>query len=396
MHEKLAIDGGAPVRTTMLPYGRQTIDAADREAVDAALRSDWLTTGPSVAAFEEAFAGACGARHAVAVANGTAALHACTFAIGIAPGDEVIVPVLTFAASANCVCYQGGTPVFVDVNPATLLVDPAAVEAACTDRTKAVVAVDYTGMPCDYDGLTELARNRGMVVIADACHSFGGTYHGKPVGTLADLSAFSFHPVKGLTTGEGGMITTDDDELARRMREFRNHGITTDFRQRALTGTYRYDMVELGYNYRLTDLQCALGSAQLQRFPTWLERRKMLVEAYVDGLSDLDEVTVPHRPADRTSGWHLFVVRFALERLRVDRDALYRALRAENVGVNVHYTPVPWHTYYQRRGYGKGSWPIAEDAAERMLTLPLWPGMTDHDVADVVAAVEKVVTAYRR
>ena len=276
----LAVTGGEPVRRQVLPYGRQEIDEDDLEAVCEVLRSDWLTTGPKVDEFEAAMAAATGARHGVAIANGTAALHAAMFAAGIGPGNEVIVPALTFAATANCVVYQGGTPIFADVDPDTLLLDPAAAEALVTPRTKALIAVDYAGQPCDYDALGHLASRHGLTLVADACHAPGGAYRSRPVGSLADLSTFSFHPVKHLTTGEGGMVTTDSADLARRMREFRNHGITTDHRQRAASGSWFYEMTDLGYNYRLSDLNCTLGLSQLKKLPARVERRRDIARAY--------------------------------------------------------------------------------------------------------------------
>ncbi|MFP4322501.1 MAG: DegT/DnrJ/EryC1/StrS family aminotransferase, partial [Anaerolineales bacterium] len=265
MTPQLAIDGGAPVRDQRLPYGRQSISDDDIQAVVEVLRSDWLTTGPTVADFESAICQATGASHAVAVSSGTAALHASMAALGIGPADEVIVTPLTFAASANAVLYQGGRPVFADVDPQTLLLDPAAVEAAITPRTRALVAVDYAGQPADYAALGAIATAHNLTTIDDACHAIGGSAHGRRVGSLADLNTFSFHPVKHITTGEGGAITTDNAEWAAFMRHFRNHGITTDHHQREKSGSWFYEMTALGYNYRITDFQCALGMRQLDR-----------------------------------------------------------------------------------------------------------------------------------
>lgn len=392
---RLAIDGGVPVRARLLPYGHQSISDEDVEAVARVLRSDWLTTGPAVGTFECDFAAAVGGAHAVAVSSGTAALHAAAYAAGIGPGDEVIVPTLTFVASANCVRYLGGTVVFADVRPDTLAIDPRSVRELLTARTKAIVGVDFTGQPCDIDDLVELAHGHGAVFIEDAAHAVGATYRNRRVGALADVSIFSLHPVKQLTTGEGGVALTENAAFAERMTTFRNHGITTDAHQREATGSWLYDMVELGYNYRLTDMQAALGSAQIPRLGAWLERRRAIAERYARELRDVPEVDLPVVLPDRTSGWHLFVIRLCLERLKVDRATVFRALRAENIGVNVHYIPVPWHSYYRRLGYEKGGWLVAEAAYERMLTLPLWPGMSDDDVSDVVEAVHKVCAAYR-
>jgi len=263
-----------------LPYGRQSIDDDDVAAVVEVLRSDWLTTGPAVPAFEQALAELTGAREAVVVSSGTAALHAAMHVLGVGPGDEVIVPTLTFAASANCVVYQGATPVFADVDADTLLVDPASVEARLSPRTRAVIAVDFAGQPCDYPALRRLTAPRGIALVADACHALGAADRGVPVGRLADLTALSFHPVKHITTAEGGALVTDDPERARRARVFRNHGITTDHRERERTGTWTYDMVTLGFNYRLSDLQCALGLSQLSHLSQWVTRRRDIAAVY--------------------------------------------------------------------------------------------------------------------
>ncbi len=394
--DRLAVEGGRPVRAALLPYGCQTVDDDDVQAVTETLRSPWLTTGPKVEEFEKAFAGAVGASHAVSVTNGTAALHATMAALDIGPGDEVIVPPLTFVASANCILYAGGRPVFADVDPSTLLLDSVQVEAKVTSRTKAIIAVDYAGLPCDYDALRKIADRFGMAVVADACHALGGGYHGRPVGSLANLNVFSLHPVKHITTGEGGMITTDAAESARRLRIFRNHGIASDHRQRELFGSWYYEMEELGFNYRLTDIQCALGLSQLKKLKAWVSRRRQIASKYTTAFSSLQEIELPASPTDRDHAWHLYVIRLHLERLRVSRTAVFRALRAENIGVNVHYIPVPWQPFYQRLGYGKGQWPVAESAYERIISLPIWPGMTDVDIQDTITGVSKVLAAYRK
>jgi perosamine synthetase len=392
--------GGEPVRPTLLPYGRQWVDEDDIAAVTAVLRSDWLTTGPKVDEFEQALAEFTGAKHAVVVSSGTAALHAAMHALGIGPGDEVIVPAMTFAATANAVVFQGGRPVFADVRPDTLLIDPASAANRITSRTKAIVAVDYAGQPCDYDALQELAANHGLKLIADACHAIGGRYRGRPVGSLAEMSTFSFHPVKALTTGEGGAVTTDDPELARRTRLFRNHGITTDHRQREQQGSWYYEMVELGYNYRVSDFQCALGLSQLRRLPQWIERRRAIARRYDEAFAQSPPAApLPLRPLARRPevehAYHLYVVRLELERLRADRAEVFAALRAEGIGVNVHYVPVHLHPFYRRRfGTRPGDCPVAEAAYERILSLPIFPRMSDDDVGDAVRAIEKVTKAF--
>jgi len=394
---KLAIDGGTPVRDRLLPYGRQTIDERDVAAVAETLRSDWLTTGPKVTEFERALAAATGSSEAVTVNTGTAALHAALYALGIAPGDEVIVTTMTFAASANAAAFLGATPVFVDVKPENLLIDPQQVEARVTSRTKAVVAVDYTGHPCDYDALEAIAKKHRLGLVDDACHAIGGSFRGRPVGSLAPLNAFSFHPVKHVATGEGGAVTTSDAELARRMRLFRNHGITTDFRQRAAHGHFAYEMVDLGFNYRLSDIQCALGITQLEKLPASVARRQAIARRYDEAFCRMIGVKPLAVASDVSHAYHLYVVRLELESLSVDRAAVYRALRAEGIGVNVHYLPVHLHPYYQAQfGTRPGLCPVAEAAYDRLLSLPMFPGMTYEDVDDVVEAVDKVISYYRR
>jgi perosamine synthetase len=396
MGERLAVEGGPPVRTTLLPYGRHAVDDADVAAVVEALRSGWVTTGPRVAAFEQRLAARVGARHAVAVSSGTAALHAAVFAAGLGPGDEAILPPLTFAATANAVCYLGATPVFADVRPDTLNLDPARVEAALTPRTRAIVTVDFAGQPSDLEPLRALAAGRGLTLIEDAAHALGAEYRGRPVGTHADLVTFSFHPVKHITTGEGGMVVTEDAGLAARLRRFRNHGIDADAGERAARGDWFYEMLDLGFNYRLPDVQCALGLSQLDKLERFLARRRALAARYLAALADVPGLRAPAVAPGVAHAWHLFPVLLDLDRLTADRRAVYRALRAEGIGVNVHYIPVYWHPYYQRRGYPRGLCPVAESAYERLLTLPLFPAMEDHDLDDVVTALRRVLGHYAR
>jgi perosamine synthetase len=368
-----------------LPYGRQFVDDSDIEAVAAVLRSDWLTTGPLVEQFEAAFAGFCGAAHGVAVNSGTAALHAAMRACGIGPGDEVVVPSLTFAATANAAIYEGATPVICDVEAATLLIDPACAESAITPRTRAVVAVDYAGQPADYDALRALCTRHGLHLIADACHAPGATYRGRAAGTLADVSTFSFHPAKHLTTAEGGMAVTGDGGKAEIMRRFRNHGISTDHRMRAASGAHAYDMVELGYNYRLPDVLCALGLSQLAKLHAWVARRQALAALYDEALAGVAGVAPLARRPDRTHAFHLYVVRLGRG---IDRDRVFAALRAEGIGANVHYPPLHLHSFYRERfGTRKGQCPEAEAAAAAILSLPMFPGMADGDVARVCEAL---------
>lgn len=366
-----------PQRET-LPYGGQCIGEDDVAAVCRVLHSDYLTTGPVVGQFEEAVCDFVGAKHGVAVSNGTAALHAAMFALGIGPCDEVIVPTMTFAATANCVLYQGGTPVFVDVEPETLLIDVASIEAAISPRTKAIIAVDYAGQPCDWNELRAVADRHDLALVADGCHALGAEYEGRMVGSLADMTCFSFHPVKHIATGEGGMIVTDDAELENRLRLFRNHGITTDSRQREQLGSWFYAMEELGYNYRLTDIQSALGLSQVSKLPGFLKRRREIAALYDVAFAGSGIVPLKMK-GDRRNAYHLYVVRVP------ERDKVFNAMRAKGMGVNVHYIPVHLHPYYrEQRGTVLGDCPVAEGAYVEILSLPIFVGMTDEDVERVV------------
>ncbi|MEM4360377.1 MAG: UDP-4-amino-4,6-dideoxy-N-acetyl-beta-L-altrosamine transaminase [Candidatus Bilamarchaeaceae archaeon] len=380
-----------------IPYGRQSIDEDDIQAVIEVLKSDWLTTGPKVEEFEKSFAAFVGAKYAVAVSSGTAALHAAMFALNIGPGDEVIVPPMTFAATANCAVYQGGIPVFADVEPDTLLIDPKEVEKKITSRTKAIIAVDYAGQPCNYEELLLISTNYQIPLISDACHALGAFYKGRPVGSIADMTVFSFHPVKHITTGEGGMITTDIEEFANRLRIFRNHGIKTDHRQREKEGSWFYEMVALGYNYRLTDIQCALGLSQLRKLPGWVARRQEIAHRYNEALVRLPAVRPLKMKTDISHAYHIYVVRLDLTQLQVTRTEIFKALRAEGIGVNVHYIPVYLHPFYQRRfGTGPGLCPVAETAYQEIITLPIFPQMSDAEIEDVIGALYKVIEVYRK
>lgn len=375
-----------------LPYGRQEIGEADVAAVVEALKSDWLTTGPRVGEFERAFAAFCGAKEAVAVNSGTAALHAAMRALGVGPGDEVIVPAITFAASANAAVYEGATPVFADVEPDTLLIDPQSVADRATAKTKVVVAVDYGGQPADYDAIRSALGARDVKLVADACHSPGATYKKRKTGTLAEISAFSFHPVKHLTTCEGGMCTTDDTGYADHMRRFRSHGIDSDHRTREKTGAFAYDMVELGYNYRLPDVQCALGLAQLKRLPAWIEARRKVARWYDKAFADIPHIRpLAERNNSRTNVYHLYVVRLDLSKLRIDRARAFAHLRESGIGANVHYSPVYLHSYYRDRfGFKPGLCPNAERVYEEILTIPMFPAMTESDVQRVVTKLDEL------
>ncbi len=395
---RLAISGGRPVRDKYLPYGKQWIDEEDIKAVTDTLKSDYLTTGPKVKELEEKIADYVGSKYAVAVSNGTAALHAACFAAGIKEGDEVITTPLTFAASANCILYQGGIPVFADIDPETYNIDVKEVEKKITQKTRAIIPVDYTGQAVDLDPILELAEKYNLIVIEDAAHALGTEYKGKKVGSISHMTEFSLHPVKHITTGEGGVITTDNEEYYKKLMLFRTHGITRekDLLFNKEEGPWYYEQLELGYNYRITDIQCALGISQLNKLDKFIQRRRELVKKYDEYLSQIDGVIIPCEAEYSNSSWHLYVIQIELEKFRVGRKEIFEALKAENIGVNVHYIPVYYHPYYQKLGYKKGICPVAERLYERIITLPLFPRMTDTDLEDVVEAVEKVLTYYRK
>jgi len=373
----------------MIPYGRQSIDDDDIQAVVEVLQSDYLTTGPAVSEFEQAVCEFTGAKYGVAISNGTAALHASMYAAGIQAGDEVITTPMTFAATSNAVVYQGGTPVFADVDQDTLLIDVKSVEDKITSRTKAIVAVDYAGQPCDYDALQKLADEHGLVLVSDACHSIGGSYKQRNVGTLADMTCLSFHPVKHITTGEGGMILTDDEILARKLQLFRNHGITTDHRQRAETDSWFYEMTDLGYNYRISDIQCALGKSQLKKLAGWITQRQNIARRYDRAFSNCGVVTPLTQSDNVSNAFHLYVIRLASS---LNRNEIFTKLRNAGIGVNVHYVPVYMHPYYRNElGTSTGMCPAAEEAYEQIISLPIFPALSDADQQTVIDTVLDIV-----
>jgi perosamine synthetase len=395
--EALAINGGTPVRKTLLAYGHQSIGEDDVQAVVDVLRSDWLTTGPKVAEFEEAFAVVVGAKFAVSFSSGTAALHGAAFAAGLGPGDEAITSPMTFAATANCVLYQGAEPVFADVCTDTLNLDPDQLRARITTKTRAVLPVDHAGHPADLDAILALADRHGLTVIEDACHALGAEYKGRRTGSVSHMTVFSFHPVKHVTTGEGGMVTTDRAEFAEKLRRFRNHGISTEARQRQTAGQWRYEMVDLGYNYRLTDIASALGLSQLRKLDSNLARRREIAARYNSAFREIRGVIPPAVRAEVNPAWHLYPIRLDRTKVRAERELIFVALRAENIGVSVHYIPVHLHPYYRQRfGYQGGEYPVAEGAFEQLISLPMFHGMTNGDVEDVVGAVRKVFASYSR
>jgi len=391
----LAIHGGRPVRETLLAYGHQMIDEADIQAVVEVLRSDWLTTGPKVGEFEEAFAARVGAKYAVSFSSGTAALHGAAFAAGLKEGDEAITSPMSFAATANCLLYVGARPVFADVCDDTLNIDVEKIRAVVSARTRAIVPVDYAGHPADLDTILEVAETHGLTVIEDACHALGARYKGRQAGSIAHLTVFSFHPVKHITTGEGGMVTTDRLELADKLRCFRNHGITSEARQRQACGQWFYEMVSLGFNYRLTDIACALGLSQLAKLEQNLERRREIAAAYEESLGDIPGLILPSVRDGVEPAWHLYPIRVDVKQVQGNRAEVFRALRAENIGVNVHYIPIHLHPYYRERfGYRGGEYPVAENSYENLISLPMSHGMSDQDVSHVIEAVTKTMSFF--
>lgn len=371
----------------MIPYGKQTIDQDDIQAVVDVLKSDFLTTGPKIAEFEQTVADYVGAKYAVAISNGTSALHAACFAAGIGPGDEVITTPLTFAASANCVLYCGGTPVFADVDPKTYNIDPEDIRRKITDRTKAIIAVHLAGQPCDMDAIHSIAHEYGLIVIEDGAHALGSVYKGKKVGSLSDMTTFSFHPVKPITTGEGGMIVTDNEEFYKKMALFRSHGITRDDSMMTRNdGPWFYQQFDLGYNYRITDIQCALGCSQMKKLDRFLARRKEIVARYNEAFADCDNIITPYQLSDTESGWHLYIVQVK----NCDRRQVFEAMREKGIGVNVHYIPVYMHPYYQEHGYKNVHCANAEEIYSHIISLPLYPGLTSEQQDYVIDTLKSL------
>ncbi|MBM7684493.1 UDP-4-amino-4,6-dideoxy-N-acetyl-beta-L-altrosamine transaminase [Defluviitalea raffinosedens] len=384
------------MRDDFLPYGRQWIDEDDIQAVVNVLKSDYLTTGPAIKEFEDQLKSVTGAEYVVAISNGTAALHAACFAAGIGEGDEVITTPMTFAATANAVLYCGGTPVFADIDPETYNIDPEDIRRKITDKTKAIIPVHYTGQPCDMDEIMKIAKEHNLIVIEDAAHALGAEYKGRKIGSIGDMTTFSFHPVKPITTGEGGAITTNNKEFYDKLMLFRSHGITRD--QKMLlndNAAWYYEQHFLGYNYRMTDIQAALGCSQLNKLEFFLQKRRKYAKMYSEAFKDLEGVIIPKQLDDTLSGWHLYVLQLDTDKIRPDRRVIFDELRIHNIGVNVHYIPVYYHPYYQKLGYKKGLCPNAEKLYERIITLPLFPKMSEEDIMYVIKIVKELVDTYR-
>ena len=391
---KLAINGGEPVRKQIIRYGHQWINEEDINAAKEVLEGDFITCGPKVEKLEQRLENYTGAKYAVVLANGTAALHCSCISIGLGEGDELITTPMTFAASANCALYCGARPIFADIDLETYNIDPQSIAEKITPRTKAVVAVDFAGQPVKLNEIRKICSDNNLVLIEDAAHSIGSRYNGQMVGSLADLTTFSFHPVKTITCGEGGAIITDDYELYKKLVNARNHG--NIYFGGAFEEPWRYDIISLGYNYRLTDFQSAILLSQLDRIDSFIERRKEIVEIYNHEFADMPELILQKEIPEADSCRHLYIIQLVLERLKCTRLEFFKALSAEGVVPQVHYVPVYWFTMYQKLGYKKGLCPKAENLYERIMSIPLYPKMTDQDVRDTVAAVKKVVEYYKK
>ena len=398
MKENLAIFGGTPIRENPIYYGRQYIDQEDVEAVVTTLTSNLITCGPKVEELERKLCEITEAKYAVAVSNGTAALHLAAMAAGIREGDEVIVSSITFAASANCVLYCGGTPVFADINPDTYNINPAEIRKLITPKTKAIVAVDFTGQAVELNEIREICKEHNLILIEDAAHSLGTYYEGKPIGSIADMTTFSFHPVKTVTGGEGGAITTNDENLYKKLRLLRTHGITRDADEMVhpTDAPWYQEQVCLGYNYRMTDFQAALLISQLKKLPAFSMRRKEIVKKYDQAFAMMPEIKVQKEIPESDTTRHLYILRLNLDKLTCTRREFFDALYAENTRPQVHYLPVYWHSHYEKLGYKKGLCPNAEKYYEEVMSIPLYYSLTDKDVEDVIAAVKKVIEYYKK
>lgn len=371
-----------------IPYGKQYIDDDDIEAVVDVLRSDFLTTGPKIVELEKKVAEYIGVKYAVAISNGTAALHAACYAAGISEGDEVITSPMTFAASANCVLYCGGTPVFADIDSNIYNIAPDEIRKKITNKTKAIIAVHYAGQPCDMDEIQKIANEYKLILIEDASHALGASYKGKKVGSISDMTTFSFHPVKHITTGEGGMITTNNKELYDRLVMFRSHGITRNLNDfYSYEGEWYYEQQELGYNYRITDIQCALGISQMNKLDRFLERRRVLAENYTKSFYDIKDIIIPLQLDDRINSWHLYVIQVKNH----NRADVFQKLRDEGIGVNVHYIPVYKHPYYQKLGYNNTTCANAEQLYNNIISLPLYASMSDEEQSYVINKIKKIL-----
>jgi len=376
-----------------IPYGHQWIDKDDIKEVVRVLKSDWITQGPKVEEFEKAVAKYCGAKYAVAVSSGTAALQAAYVSAGVGKGDEVITTPLTFAATTNCLIHCGAKPVFADIQEDTLNIDPKEIEKKMTKKTRVIAPVDFGGHPCDYDEIRKIAKKHKLLIIEDAAHALGSEYKGKKIGSFADMTILSFHPVKAITTGEGGMILTNRKDFYEKLKIFRHHGIV----KKPEKGGWYYEIENPGYNYRLTDFQCALGLSQLKKINEFIKRRREIVVKYNQAFKNVKEIITPKERNYVKSAWHIYVVQLRLEKLKTDRKEIFERLRGEGIGVQVHYIPLHLQPFYKKKFcYKPGDFPIAEKYYQRAITLPLFPKMTDKKVNKVIKVVKETINFYKK
>jgi UDP-4-amino-4,6-dideoxy-N-acetyl-beta-L-altrosamine transaminase len=400
MDSTLAINGGKPIRTSILQYGKQTIEQSDKDAIIGVLdENNYLTTGPKVIEFEDKCKEFCGVKYALAVNSGTAALHCATYALNLQKNDEVIVSGISFVASANCIVYCGATPIFCDIENDTMNIDPVKIEALITNKTKAILCVDFAGQLCNYEKIKEIAVKYNLFIIQDAAHSWGTEYNNKFVGNMSDITTLSFHPVKNMTTGEGGMVVTNNEELYNKMKIFRQHGINIDYKERDKTNQLSALMTQVGYNYRIPDILCALGISQLERLAIWIKRRNEIANIYNRYINNFNNefgnTIIQYLTQKYPSAYHIYVVKLNLHHLKVDRKTIFDAMRAEGIGVNVHYLPIHLHPFYKDNfNTSIGQLPIAESVYESIITLPLYPNMNNDDILDVILALKKVIQYY--
>jgi len=383
------------MRDKYLPYGLHWIDEDDIQEVLKVLKSDWITQGPKVKEFEEKLANYCGAKYAVAVSSGTAALHLACLVLDVKPKDEVITSPITFLATSNSVLYCGGKPIFVDIDEKTYNINVNKIEEKINKNTKGVILVHFAGQPCDLDRIREIANKYNLWIIEDATHALGAEYNGKKIGGLSDLTIFSFHPVKAITTGEGGAITTNNKVLYERLLMLRTHGVTKDNSKFKMQNAklkkeqWYYEMQGLGYNYRITDFQCALGISQLKKLHKFIKRRREIVQIYNEAFKNVEEITTPCEKPNVKSAYHLYVLQIDFKKIPKTRTQLFDYMRKNNILLQVHYIPVYLQPFYQELGYKKGICPNAEDFYQREISLPLYPSMRNTDVKYVVNIILK-------
>ena len=397
MNTRPAIEGGKKTRNEFLPFARPLIDEKDIEGVVDTLNSDWLTTGPKTHLFEERFADYIGSKYAVGVNSCTAALHISLAALGIKQGDEVITTPITFVSTANVILQQGAIPKFVDINPDTFNIDPYLIKQNITKKTRAILPVHIGGQPCEMDEIMEIAYDNNLLIIEDAAHAVSAEYKGKKIGNIGDATCFSFYPTKNMTTGEGGMVTTNDEELKELLKMWGLHGISKDaWKRYTAEGSWYYEVLCPGYKYNMTDIQAAMGLSQLDKLNDFQRKRESIIKKYNEAFQDVKELSLPYVIDDIKHAWHLYIIKIRPERLKINRNQFIEALRAENIGTSVHFIPVHLHSYYMNSfGFKKGDFPNAESVFDRIISLPLFPKMNEQDIADVITAVRKIVDYFK-